>query len=178
MHFKEKTHEGWVPRCLLYWLSLTGKSLMGTAESLSMRRDITFLCRLVDFLTINVCRSGEETSNQNININIYTASLFMQFFWLWGFVIWRNISIYGSFYTCIFTYIYYCISIILKNNESKKYISIYLPDYWECTFPVTLAATQIISFPCLFGLSDLSLTSTVPANCHFFILLQTEEMTT
>lgn len=38
----------------VYWLSFMGKSLTGTLESLSMRRDMTFFCRLADFLTTNV----------------------------------------------------------------------------------------------------------------------------
>lgn len=49
---------------LLYWLSLTRKSLTGSAESWSMRTDITFLCRLDDLLTRKVCRRGTDIQSE------------------------------------------------------------------------------------------------------------------
>ena len=56
-----KTSVKTFPWYLLYWLSLIRKSLIRGAESLSKRRDMTFLCRLLDFLTTNVCeRTIEE----------------------------------------------------------------------------------------------------------------------
>lgn len=44
-------------RSLLHWLSLMGNSLTGAAASLPVCRQMTFLCRLLDFLTRNVCRN-------------------------------------------------------------------------------------------------------------------------
>lgn len=61
---------------LLYWLSLTGKWLMGVPDSWSScrRTERTFLCRATDFLTKNTCTTKlnvwKDIQRRHVNICI------------------------------------------------------------------------------------------------------------
>lgn len=56
-----------------YWLSLTGKSRTAWLEFCSMRTEMTFLCRVADLLTTNVCRTrGQQMRLTHISEKMFS----------------------------------------------------------------------------------------------------------
>lgn len=125
-----------------------------------MRREMTFLCRLFDFLTTNVCRPWEVTSNQKIYSLLKNS--------LWNFV-WsisnmaRNVDIYPVSHMYIYLPIFMlCIYIILIAEDTKSGSL----DYCECE--------QLEWHLCLTGqcsIQHLLISKVTFQRCSYFFLL-------